>query len=120
MIPQEEYPALMTYITERSSEDEKTAWKTLRADEAAAVRGDYAQVAQELENAQADYAVAQSAKGEGGSGYYGYHVLCRNHNNLDCVILSERRTQSDAQQNQADAGQKGRRRHPKPDKDDGT
>jgi hypothetical protein len=62
MIPQEEYPALMTYITERSSEDEKTAWKTLRADEAAAVRGDYAQVAQELENAQADYAVASDSE----------------------------------------------------------
>lgn len=67
MNPQEEYPALMTYIAERSSEDEKTAWNTLRADEAAAVRGEYAQLTQELENAQADYAAAQIAKG--GSGY---------------------------------------------------
>jgi hypothetical protein len=72
----------------------------------------------ELENAQVD--CAQLAKGESGFGYYGYHVLVSNRNNPDCVILSERRTQSDAQQNQADAGQKGQRRHPKPDKDDGT
>jgi hypothetical protein len=67
MTPQEEYPALMTYIAERSSEDEKTAWNMLRADEAAAVRGEYAQVARELENAQADYAASQIANG--GSGY---------------------------------------------------
>jgi hypothetical protein len=67
MTPEDKYPALMAYIKERSSKDEKTAWNILRSDEAAAVQGDYADVAQELENAQADYAAAQIAKG--GSGY---------------------------------------------------
>jgi hypothetical protein len=67
MTPEDKYPALMAYIKERSSEDETTAWNMLRSDEAAAVQGDYADVAQELENAQADYAAAQIAKG--GSGY---------------------------------------------------
>ncbi len=63
MTPQEKYPALMAYIADRSSEEENTAWKMLRADEAAAVEGDYAEVAQELESAQVDYAAAQIAKG---------------------------------------------------------
>ncbi len=67
MTPQEKYPALMAYITARSSEDEKTAWKMLRADEAAAVQGEYARVALELEKAQANYAAAQIANG--GSGF---------------------------------------------------
>ena len=67
MIPEQKYPALMAYIADRSSKDEKTAWNTLREDEAAAVRGDLAEVAQELEKAQADYAAAQIA--QGGSGY---------------------------------------------------
>jgi len=67
MTPEDKYPALMAYIKERSSKDETTAWNMLRSDEAAAVQGDYADVAQELENAQADYAAAQIATG--GSGY---------------------------------------------------
>jgi hypothetical protein len=53
----------MSYIKDRSSKDEKTAWNMLRSDEAAAVQGDYADVAQEPENAQADYAADQIAKG---------------------------------------------------------
>jgi hypothetical protein len=67
MTPEEKYPALMAYIADRSSKDENTAWNMLRLDEAAAVQGDYAEVAQELENAQSDYAASQIAKG--GSGY---------------------------------------------------
>jgi hypothetical protein len=67
MTPENKYPALMAYIADRSSKDEKTAWNMLRADEAAAVEGEYAEVAQDLENAQADYAAAQIAKG--GSGF---------------------------------------------------
>jgi hypothetical protein len=67
MTPEEKYPALMAYIADRSSKDENTAWNMLRLDEAAAVQGDYAEVAQELENAQADYAASQTAKG--GSAY---------------------------------------------------
>jgi hypothetical protein len=67
MTPEDKYPALMAYITHRSSEDEKTAWKMLRLDEAAAVQGNYAEVAQDLENAQANHAAAQIAKG--GSGF---------------------------------------------------
>lgn len=67
MIPEAKYPALMAYIADRSSKDEKTAWNLLRADEAAAIRGDLAEVAQELEDAQADHAGVQIAKG--GSGY---------------------------------------------------
>jgi hypothetical protein len=67
MTPEDKYPTLMAYIKERSSDDEKTAWNMLRADEAAAAEGSYAEVVQELENAQADYAAAQIAKG--GSGY---------------------------------------------------
>jgi hypothetical protein len=67
MTPENKYPALMAYIAVRSSKDEKTAWNMLRADEAAAVEGEYAEVAQDLENAQADYAAAQIAKG--GSGF---------------------------------------------------
>jgi hypothetical protein len=69
MTPEEKYPALMAYIADRSSKDENTAWNMLREDEAAAVQGDYAEVAQELENAQADYAAAQIAKGESGFPY---------------------------------------------------
>lgn len=69
MTPQEKYPVLMAYITERSSEPEKTAWNTLRADEAAAVRGEYAEVAKQLETAQSDYAAAQLARGESGFPY---------------------------------------------------
>lgn len=69
MTPQEKYPVLMAYIAERSSQAEKTAWTTLRVDEAAAVRGEYAQVAQQLENAQSDYTVAQLARGESGFPY---------------------------------------------------
>jgi hypothetical protein len=67
MTPEEKYPALMAYIRDRSSADERTAWNMLRADEAAAIEGSYLEVAQDLENAQADYATAQMAKG--GSGY---------------------------------------------------
>jgi hypothetical protein len=69
MTPEDKYPALMAYIKERSSKDERTAWNMLRSDEAAAVQGDYADVAQELENAQADYAAAQIAKGRSGYPY---------------------------------------------------
>lgn len=57
----------MAYIRDSSSQDEKTAWNMLRADEAAAVQGNYEEVAQDLESAQADYAAAEVAKG--GSGY---------------------------------------------------
>ncbi len=67
MTPGDKYPSLMAYIKDRSSADEKTAWTMLRSDEAAAVQGGYADVALELESAQADYAAAQI--GEGGSGY---------------------------------------------------
>ena len=67
MNPQDKYPVLMAYIRDRSNQDEKTAWSMLRADEAAAVQGNYEEVAQDLENAQADYAAAEVAKG--GSGY---------------------------------------------------
>src|SRR5665213_1924087 len=67
MNPQDKYPVLMAYIRDRSNQDEKTAWSMLRADEAAAVQGNYQEVAQDLENAQADYAAAEVAKG--GSGY---------------------------------------------------
>jgi hypothetical protein len=41
----------------------------LRADEAAAVQGDYADVAKELQNALADYAAAQIEKDESGYPY---------------------------------------------------
>lgn len=41
----------------------------LRADEAAAVEGGHAGVAQDLENAQADYAAAQIAEGKSGYPY---------------------------------------------------
>jgi hypothetical protein len=58
MTPEDKYPALKAYIADRSSKDEKTAWNMLRADEAAAVQGDHAEVAQDLANAQADYASA--------------------------------------------------------------
>jgi hypothetical protein len=67
MTPKDMYPALMAYIRDRSSRDERTSWNMLRADEAAAVEGEYAEVAQDLENAQADYAAAQIATG--GSGF---------------------------------------------------
>jgi hypothetical protein len=66
MDPQDKYPALMAYIRDRSSQDEKTAWNMLRADEAAAVQGNYEEVAQDLESAQADYAAAEVAKGGSG------------------------------------------------------
>jgi hypothetical protein len=69
MTPEYKYPVLMAYIADRSCKEEKTAWNTLRADEAAAVQGEYAEVAQDLENAQADYATAQIAKGESGFPY---------------------------------------------------
>ncbi len=52
MTPEDKYPTLMVYIKERSSDDEKTAWNMLRADEAAAAEGSYAEVAQDLEHAQ--------------------------------------------------------------------
>ncbi len=67
MAPEEKYPSLMAYIRDRSSRDVKTAWDMLRADEAAAVQGDFPEVVQDLENAQADYATSQQTKG--GSGY---------------------------------------------------
>jgi len=67
MTPEDKYPALMAYIRDRSGGDEKTAWSMLRVDEAAAVQGDCAEVVHDLENAQADYATAQIAKG--GSGF---------------------------------------------------
>ena len=63
MNPEDQYPALMAYIRDRSDQDEKMAWNMLRADEAAAVEGGHAGVAQDLENAQADYAAAQIAEG---------------------------------------------------------
>ena len=44
-------------------------WNTLRADEAAAVEGGYVEVAQDLENAQTDYAAAQIVKGQNGYPY---------------------------------------------------
>ena len=69
MTPDEKYPALMAYISDRSSGEEKTAWNMLRADEAAAVEGSHVEVAQDLENAQADYATAQIAKGRSGYPY---------------------------------------------------
>src|SRR5258708_40001601 len=69
MTPEDKYPTLMVYIKERSSDDEKTAWNMLRADEAAAAEGSYAGVAQDLEHAQADYATAQIAKGGSGCPY---------------------------------------------------
>jgi hypothetical protein len=69
MKPEDKYPALMAYISDRSGQDEKTAWNMLRADEAAAVEGGYIEVAQDLENAQADYAAAQIAKGQNGYPY---------------------------------------------------
>jgi hypothetical protein len=69
MTPEEKYPALMVYIADRSSKDENTAWNMLRADEAAAVEGSHMEVAQDLENAQADYATAQIAKGRSGYPY---------------------------------------------------
>jgi hypothetical protein len=47
MTPEDKYPALMAYIKDRSSDDEKAAWKMFRADEAAAVQGNYAEVAPE-------------------------------------------------------------------------
>jgi hypothetical protein len=69
MNPEDKYPALMVYISDRSSQDEKTAWNVLRADETAAVEGGHAGVALDLENAQADYAAAQIAKGQNGYPY---------------------------------------------------
>jgi hypothetical protein len=69
MTPEEKYPALMAYIADRSSKDENTAWSMLRSDEAAAVEGSHMEVAQDLENAQADYATAQIAKGRSGYPY---------------------------------------------------
>jgi hypothetical protein len=66
MTPEEKYPALMAYIRDRSSDDERTEWNMLRADEAAAIEGSYLEVAQDLEHAQADYATAQIVKGESG------------------------------------------------------
>jgi hypothetical protein len=69
MTPEDKDPALMAYIADRSNQDEKIVWNTLRADEAAAVQGNYAEVARELEDAQADYAVAQTAKGRSGYPY---------------------------------------------------
>jgi hypothetical protein len=69
MTPQEKYPALMAYIADRSAQAGKFAWNTLRADEAAAVEGDFAAVAQQLKQAQADYAAAQAAKGADGYPY---------------------------------------------------
>ena len=69
MNPEDKYPALMAYIRDRSDQDEKMAWNMLRADEAAAVEGGHAGVAQDLENAQADYAAAQIAEGRSGYPY---------------------------------------------------
>jgi hypothetical protein len=66
MTPEDKYPALMAYIKERSNKDERLRGICC-SDETAAVQGNYADVAQELENAQTDYAVFQTAKG--GSGY---------------------------------------------------
>jgi hypothetical protein len=69
MTPQEQYPALMASIADRSAEAEKTAWNTLRTDEAAAVQGELAQIAQELEKAKADYAAIELSKGRSGYPY---------------------------------------------------
>jgi basic membrane lipoprotein Med (substrate-binding protein (PBP1-ABC) superfamily) len=69
MTPQKKYPALMAYIADRSARAESIAWNTFRADEAAAVEGAFAAVAQELEQAQADYAATQAAKGANGYPY---------------------------------------------------
>lgn len=64
MTTQENYPILMGYIAARSSMPGKTAWDQLRKDEAAALGGEFRELATELERAIADFAVSQAAKGE--------------------------------------------------------
>lgn len=64
MATEKEYPVLMGYIAERSSMPEKTAWEQLRKDEAAALTGEFGELANELERALADFAASQAAKGQ--------------------------------------------------------
>jgi hypothetical protein len=63
MTADKNYPILMGYIAERSMR-EKTAWEQLRKDEAAALTGEFGELASELERAIADFAASQAAKGE--------------------------------------------------------
>ena len=58
MTAHEKYPALMAYIDSRNAIPKW--YDTLCADEAAAVRGELADVAADLTRAQADYAAAQA------------------------------------------------------------
>ncbi|WP_263359511.1 hypothetical protein [Acidicapsa ligni] len=69
MTPEDKYPALMAYIRERSSHGENTAWSMLRADEAAAVQGGFAEVAKQLKDAQTEYAAAEIDKERSGYPY---------------------------------------------------
>jgi hypothetical protein len=62
-----QYPALMAYITARSAI--KPWYEALRADEAEAFQGGLADVANEMEMAQSDYAAAQKGKGQTGYPY---------------------------------------------------
>ena len=71
MSPQTKYPALMSYIAERSAGDPKAAiWcDQLRADEVEAYHGGFADVVSDLDRAQADYKAEQQALGNDGYPY---------------------------------------------------
>jgi hypothetical protein len=71
MTPQTQYPSLMSYIGARSAGDpEPTVWcDQLRADEAEAYNGGFADVISDLDRAQADYKAEQQTLGCDGYPY---------------------------------------------------
>lgn len=71
MTPQTQYPSLMSYIGARNAGDpEPTVWcDQLRADEAEAYNGGFADVSSDLDRAQADYKAEQQTLGYDGYPY---------------------------------------------------
>lgn len=58
------YPALMAYIADRNTLPTTSAWcDQLRKDEQTAQNGGLADIAEQLKQAQADYAIEQRSKG---------------------------------------------------------
>lgn len=71
--PEERYPHLMAYIHDRNTLPAPGGWfRTLCEDEAAARQGGFADVAADLDRAQADYAAQQAALGRNQYPYNAY------------------------------------------------
>lgn len=61
----EKYPALMAYITSRNVDERAVDWcAQLRDDERRAESGEFADVAAEMDRAEADFAATQTAQGK--------------------------------------------------------